>query len=175
MALALFNSPAVKGEPGKWLIPNAQNVTFTPTHTVNAFIPGAAYFIADQAVANLDYNATSKDTLALKYYYQHDPTIAPYAFSNVPGFTQHLDAGAQVFSINNTYLVKSNLSTQETLGYITGEDSTAPMSRPSGPPISLGSSYPSASIDTFGSTYFPGVSIVHVLGSTTRCRERVTR
>ena len=118
VALALFNSPAVKGEPGKWLIPNAQNVTLTPTHSFNAFIPGAAYFIGDQAVANLDYNATSKDTLALKYYYQHDPTIAPYAFSNVPGFTQHLDAGAQVFSINNTYLVRSNLSTQETLGFL---------------------------------------------------------
>jgi hypothetical protein len=163
VALALFNAPAVKGEPGKWLIPNAQNITFTPTHTDNAFIPGAAYFIADQAVANLDYNATSKDTLALKYYYQHDPTTAPYAFSNVPGFSQHLDAGSQVFSINNTYLVKSNLSTQETLGFIrekifsTNEQAFGPGNIPGG-------SYPSASIDTFGSTYFPGVSIVHVLG-----------
>ena len=164
VALALFNAPAVKGEPGKWLIPNAQNIGLTPTHSDNAFIPGAAYFIGDQAVANLDYNATSKDTLALKYYYQHDPTIAPYAFSNVPGFTQHLDAGAQVFSINNTYLVKSNLSTQETLGYIrekiysTNEQAFGPSNIPGG-------SYPSASIDTFGSTYFPGVSIVDVLGS----------
>ena len=69
-------------------------------------------------MANLDYNATSKDTLALKYYYQHDPTVAPYAYSNVPGFTQKLDAGSQVFSINNTYLIGSNLSTQETLGYL---------------------------------------------------------
>ncbi len=132
--------------------------TLTPTHTFNAFIPGAAYFIADQAVANLDYNATSKDTLALKYYYQHDPTIAPYAFSNVPGFTQHLDAGAQVFSINNTYLVRSNLSTQETLGFLrekiysTNEQAFGPSNIPGG-------AYPSASIDTFGSTYFPGVRL----------------
>ena len=28
----------------------------------NAFVPGTATFIGDQAVANLDYNATSKDT-----------------------------------------------------------------------------------------------------------------
>jgi Carboxypeptidase regulatory-like domain/TonB dependent receptor len=164
VALALFNSPAVKGEPGKWLIPNAENVELGPTLSFNAFIPGAAYFTGDQAVANLDYNATSKDTLALKYYYQHDPTIAPYAFSNVPGFTQHLDAGAQVFSINNTYLVKSNLSTQQTLGFLrekiysTNEQAFGPSSIPGG-------AYPSASIDTFGSTYFPGVSIVDVLGS----------
>ena len=164
VALALFNAPALKGEPGKWLIPNAQNVALTPTHSDNAFIPGAAYFIGDQAVANLDYNASSKDTLALKYYYQHDPTIAPYAFSNVPGFTQHLDAGAQVFSINNTYLVKSNLSTQETFGYIR-EKIFSTNEQPFGPQNIPGGAYPSASIDTFGSAYFPGVSIVDVLGS----------
>jgi hypothetical protein len=164
VALALFNSPSVKGEAGKWLIPNAQNITLDPTHVFNAFIPGTAYFTGDQAVGNLDYNATAKDTLALKYYYQHDPTVAPYAYSNVSGFTQHLDAGAQVFSINNTYLVGSNLSTQETLGYLreklynTNEQPFAPQNIPGG-------SYPSASIDTFGSTYWPGVSIIHVLGN----------
>ena len=163
VALALFNAPSVKGEQGKWLIPNAQNVTLDPTHIFNAFIPGTAYFTGDQAVANLDYNATSKDTLALKYYYQHDPTVAPFAYSNVPGFTQKLDAGTQVFSVNNTYLIGSNLSTQQTLGFIreklynTNDQAFGPSNIPSG-------SYPSASIDTFGSSYFPGVSIIHVLG-----------
>jgi len=165
VALALFNAPSVKGEPGKWLIPNANpNAVLRPGETFNAFIPGTATFIGDQAVANLDYNATSKDTLALKYYYQHDPTVAPYAYSNVPGFTQRLDAGAQVFSINNTYLVKSNLSTQQTLGYLrekiynTNDQAFAPQNIPGG-------AYPSASIDTFGSTYFPGVTVIHVLGN----------
>jgi Carboxypeptidase regulatory-like domain/TonB dependent receptor len=163
VAIALFNSPAVKGEGGKWLIPNAQNVTLDPTHTFNAFIPGTATFIGDQAVANLDYNATNKDTLALKYYYQHDPTVAPFAYSNVPGFTQHLDAGSQVFSINNTYLIGSNISTQETLGYLRekiysdNEQAFTPQSIPGG-------AYGTASINTFGSTYFPGVSIIHALG-----------
>jgi hypothetical protein len=166
VALALFNSPAIKGEPGKWLIPNANpNLTsFSPSLLWNAFIPGTATFIGDQAVANLDYNATSKDTLALKYYYQHDPTQAPYAYSNVPGFTQHLDAGSQVFSINNTYLVGSNLSTQETLGFLreklynTNDQAFGPQSIPGG-------AYGNPSIDTFGSNYFPGVTIVHVFGS----------
>jgi hypothetical protein len=164
VALALFNSPAVKGEPGKWLIPNAQNVTLDPSHTFNAFIPGTATFIGDQAVANLDYNATSKDTLALKYYYQHDPTAAPYAYSNVPGFTQKLDAGSQVFSINNTYLIGSSLSTQETLGFLreklynTNEQAFGPSDIPGG-------AYPDGVIDTFGSNYFPGLSIIHTLGS----------
>ncbi len=163
IAVALFNSPAVKGEPGKWLIPNAQNVTLDPSHYFNSFIPGTATFIGDQAVANLDYNATSKDTVAAKYYYQHDPTAAPYAYSNVPGFTQKLDAGAQVFSINNTYLIGSNLSTQETLGFLreklynTNDQAFGPASIPGG-------AYGNPSIDTFGSNYFPGITIIHTLG-----------
>ena len=90
----------------------------TAAHIDNAFIPGTGRFKADLAVADLDYNATTKDTLALKYYYQHDPTLAPYAYSSVPGFTEHLDSGAQVISINNTYLVKPNLSTTETIGFL---------------------------------------------------------
>ena len=31
-----------------------------------------------------------------KYYYQHDPSTSPYAYSNVPGFTEHMDTGSQV-------------------------------------------------------------------------------
>ena len=48
------------------------------------------------AVADVDYLVTKKDTLSLKYYYQHDPTRAPFGYSSVEGFTQNLDAGSQV-------------------------------------------------------------------------------
>jgi hypothetical protein len=165
VALALFNSPSLQGEPGKWLIPNAiPGAQLKPGETFNAFVPGTATFIGDQAVANLDYNATSKDTLALKYYYQHDPTAAPYAYSNVPGFTQKLDAGSQVFSVNNTYLIGSNLSTQETLGFLR-EKLYNTNDQPFGPASIPGGAYGNPSIDTFGSNYFPGLSIIHVLGS----------
>jgi hypothetical protein len=163
-ALALFNSPALPGEPGKWLIPNdtGSNVLST-THPFNAFLPGTGRFKSDQAVADLDYNATSRDTVAVKYYYQHDPTLAPYAYSSVPGFTQHLDAGAQVFSINNTYLIKPNLSTQQTLGFLR-EKIYATNEQPFTPQAIPGGSQGTVSINTFGSSYFPGVSIVNVLG-----------
>ncbi len=115
------------------------------------------------AVANLDYNATSKDTLALKYYYQHDPTLAPYAYSSVPGFTEHLDSGAQVFSIINTYLVKPNLSTTQTIGFMR-EKTWVDNEQPFGPKAIPGGSLGTVSINQFGSNYFPGVSIVNVLG-----------
>ena len=81
VAYSLFNAPAVKGEPGKWLIPNPTGVT-TAAHPYNVAIPGTAFFFADQVVGDLDWNAGAKDTMALKYYYQHDPTIAPFAYGH---------------------------------------------------------------------------------------------
>ncbi len=161
-ALALFNLPAVPGEPGKWLIPNdTGSSSLTIAHQFDAFLPGTGRFKADQAVADLDYNATGKDTVALKYYYQHDPTQAPYAYSSVPGFTQHLDSGAQVFSINNTYLIKPNLSTTETIGVLR-EKTYSNNEQPFGPANVPGCQNPC--FNMFGSSYFPGVSIVNVLG-----------
>jgi Carboxypeptidase regulatory-like domain len=165
-ALALFNSPSLPGEPGKWLIPNDMGTSnLSPSHPFNAFLPGTGRFKADIAVANLDYNATAKDTISLKYFYQHDPTLAPYAYSSVPGFTEHLDSGAQVFSIINTYLVKSNLSTTESMGFLR-EKTWVDNEQPFGPDAIPGGSLGTVSINEFGSNYFPGVSIVNVLGST---------
>jgi hypothetical protein len=164
-ALALFNSPALPGEPGKWLIPNdTASSLLSSTHPNDAFLPGTGRFTADMAVADLDYNFTQKDTVALKYYYQHDPTIAPYAYSNVPGFTEHLDSGAQVFSLSNTYLVKSNLSTQQTIGFLR-EKTYANNEQPFGPGSIPGGAYGNGSINEFGSNYFPGLSIINVLGN----------
>jgi hypothetical protein len=170
-ALALFNSPSLPGEPGKWLVPNDCNngvcgsTSISPQHPFDAFLPGTGRFKADMAVANLDYNATARDTIAFKYYYQHDPTLAPYAFSSVPGFTEHLDSGAQVAAITNTFLVKPNLSTTETLGFIR-EKTYMDNEQPFGPSAIPGGSLGTVSINEFGSSYFPGVSIYNTLGDT---------
>jgi hypothetical protein len=157
VAYSLFNEQSVPGETGKWLIPNPSS-TPTETHPYDVSLPGTAYFLGDQAVANLDWNASAKDTLALKYYYQHDPTIAPYAYSMVPGFDQHLDAGSQVFSVNNVNLFKTNLSVTETLGFIREKiysTNVQPFS-----PSSL-------EVNNLGSTYYAGVTIVDILGVNT--------
>jgi hypothetical protein len=164
LALILFNSPALPGEPGKWLIPNDSGITPTYSHIDNAFIPGVGRFNADQAVADLDYDATKKDTLSLKYFYQHDPTLAPYTYSSVPGFTEHLDSGAQVASIINTLVIKSNLSTTQTMGFIR-EKNWADNEQPFGPNSIPGGTAGTGSINVFSSGYFPGVSIYNVLGS----------
>ncbi|HYW66819.1 MAG TPA: TonB-dependent receptor [Candidatus Dormibacteraeota bacterium] len=161
VAYALLN---YKLPSGQYLIPSADGQTPTVNFPENAIVPGTALFTAHQAVADLDWNATAKDTVALKYYYQHDPTIAPYAYSSVAGFAQHLDAGSQVFSIGNTQTLRSNLSISETFGFIR-EKVYSTISQPFGPSaIPFGSS--SVGIDTFGSTIFPGITIVDPFGNT---------
>jgi len=172
-ALALFQIPAVAGETtSPWLIPSdTESASLSLQHNYDAIIPGVARFTADMAVANLDWNASTKDTVALKYFYQHDPTISPNSFSNVPGFTEHLDSGSQVAAINNTYLIKSNLSTTENIGILrekTWLDNEQPFGPGAIPYCASGQAHcanPSTtSINTFGSNYFPGVSIFNVLG-----------
>ena len=140
---------------GQYLIPSSDGTVPTATFTENAIIPGTAYFLADQAVANLDWVLSSKDTLALKYYYQHDPTIAPYAYSSIAGFTQHLDAGSQVASISNSQILKPNFNVVETFGFIR-EKVYSTIGQPFTPQ--------DFGINEFGSTYFPGISIVDILG-----------
>ena len=162
-ALALFNAPSVPGEPGKWLIPNDQYGPPTDAHTTNAFLPGTAYLKNEQITGSLDYNASSADTLAAKYYYQHDPIISPYSYSSVPGFTQHLDSGSQVFSLINTLILKSNLSTTQTIGFLR-EKIYGTNEQPFGPSSIPGGSAGTGSINMFGSSYFPGVSVYNDLG-----------
>ena len=165
LARILFNSPALPGEPGKWLIPNDARHGIAPSvaHLDNAFIPGTGRFTADLVVADVDWNVTTKDTLSAKYFYQHDPTLAPYAYSSVPGFTEHLDSGAQVASIINTLVIKPNLSTTQTLGVIR-EKNWADNEQPFGPNSIPGGAAGTGSINMFGSKYFPGISIYNVLG-----------
>jgi hypothetical protein len=142
---------------GQYLFPSA-NPNFVPTLNFpeNVFLTQPAYFISDQAVSNLDYLATTKDTLSLKYYYQHDPTTAPFAYSSVEGFPQHLDAGSQVASITNTQTIRPNFSVTEVFGFIR-EKVYSTIAQPFAPQ--------SIGINAFQSSVFPGMTIVDDLGN----------
>src|ERR1700730_15903748 len=155
---------------GQFLIPSAGSFVPTINFPENTFTVGTAYFIADQAVSNLDFVVNSKDTLALKYYYQHDPSLAPYAYSGSPGFNQHLDAGSQVASITNTQTLKPNLSVVEVFGFIR-EKVYSTIGQPFTPQqfstyvqTLTGLPASQATFNTLGSTFFPGISIVDNYG-----------
>ncbi|HEY4762587.1 MAG TPA: TonB-dependent receptor [Candidatus Sulfotelmatobacter sp.] len=142
---------------GQYLFPSA-NPNYTPTLNFpeNVFLTQPAYFISDQAVTNLDYLPTTKDTLSLKYYYQHDPSTAPFGFSSFEGFTQRLDAGSQVASITNTQSIRSNFSVAEVFGFIR-EKIYSTIGQPFTPQ--------QVGINAFGSSIFPGITIVDDLGN----------
>ena len=157
VGLALFQA---KLPNGRWLIPNDNGHVPDPLSPSNAFELGTSYFIADQGVGDLDWNASSKDLVSLKYYYQHDPNSSPYGTSSVPGFTEHMDAGSQVATITNIQSLRPNFSLTETLGvlrekaYSTNDQLWSPGQ--SGSPLA-------AMTSAFGS-YFPGITIVDTLG-----------
>jgi hypothetical protein len=147
---------------GQYLIPSWDGQIATPSFPENAIVPGTAYFASDQAVADLDWNKSAKDTVSAKYYYQHDPTVAPYAYSSVAGFAQHLDAGSQVASLTNTQTLRPNLSVTEVLG-ILREKAYSTIAQPFSPQ-SFGAQTGTPGINTFGSSFFPGITIADPLG-----------
>src|ERR1700758_2528775 len=115
IAYTLFNYGCPQKCMIPWANPNALSLNTTNSALIEAFPedaeePGLAYFLADQAATSLDWNPNQSHSFSAKYYFQHDPTTAPYAYSSVPGFTQHLNAGSQVVSLSHTQIVKSNLS-----------------------------------------------------------------
>src|SRR6201982_4262092 len=133
-------------------------LSFPPTLNFpeTVFLPQPAYFISDQAASNLDYQPSAKHTLSLKYYYQHDPTTAPFGFSSVEGFTQKLDAGSQVFSVTNTQAITPTFSLAEVFGFIR-EKIYSTIGQPFSPA--------QVGINAFGSNVFPGITIVDNLGN----------
>ena len=117
-------------------------------------------FTSDQGVADVDWNLSSRDQLAAKYYYQHDPSSSPYAYSNVPGFTGHMDTGSQLGSLNNVQTIGSNLSISETVGvlrekvYATNDQPWAPGQK----------NTPAAGITSAFGSYFSGYTINDAIG-----------
>jgi hypothetical protein len=163
---------------GQYMIPSADGFTPTVNFPENTFTKETAKFLATQAVANMDILATPNDTLALKYYFQHDPTTAPYAYSGVSGFSQHLDAGSQVASITNTQTLTSNFNLVEVFGFIREKvySTVAPPFTPAGfaqyaesLPAIKAANVPlsDVTINTFGSTFFPGLTIADDFGNPT--------
>lgn len=75
-------------------------------------------FNADQAVGNIDYIFSTKDRLSGKYYFQNDPTFAPFAISQAENFPQTLSAGSQTFSLENAITLSPNAVWTQHFGFV---------------------------------------------------------
>jgi len=161
VAYALLTAPSVPGEPGNYLVPSAlPNASPNVYSPYNAFLPGTSRFVSNQAVADVDWNLSSRDILAAKYYYQHDPSSSPYAYSNVPGFTAHMDTGSQLGSLNNVQTIGSSLSISETIGVLR-EKTYATNDQPWAPGQA---NTPAAGMTSAFGSYFPGYTINDAIG-----------
>jgi len=152
VALSLFQ---MKLKNGQYLIPSESigvNIGYeSPLQKFNSVIRGpASTFNADQANANIDYDFSSNDRLAAKYYFQNNPSTSPFAVSAVDGFPQTLQAGSQVLSLDNTTVLTPNTTWEQRFGFIrqianatTGQALT---------PSSIGLTLPSGEL-------FPGITV----------------
>jgi Carboxypeptidase regulatory-like domain/TonB dependent receptor len=151
VALAMFQA---KTASGQYIIPSENQSSIGPENSeeeYNAGVRGApSTFKADQVNGNIDYNFSSSDRLAAKYYFQNDPTGAPFAVSQTVGFPQQLKAGSQVFSLDNTTIVSPNATWEQRFGFIR-QIASASTGQPFGP-SGIGLTLP-------GGQLFPGITV----------------
>ena len=110
---------------GSYLVPSSQTSSASQEASLGyaTVVAGPpARLTADQANANIDYNLSSKDRIAGKYYFQRDPTYTPFSASpdnaSLLGFPTTLQAGSHVLSLVNTSILTPNLTWEQKFGFI---------------------------------------------------------
>jgi hypothetical protein len=103
---------------GQYMIPSAQSSAPYEFGVPNVYLIGTARLNSDQATIALDDDATKRDRISVKYFYQSAPVTRPFGFSNTAGFplTQH--NGSQVVSIGNTISIGSRFNWEQRLGFV---------------------------------------------------------
>jgi hypothetical protein len=113
-ALKIMN---LKLPNGQFFIPSENNLNSDLGYNSLTFGPKTT-FKADQVNGNIDYNVSGRDRLTGKYYFQNDPTFAPFAISQVGNFPQQLSAGSHLLSIQNTTTISPNAVWTQGFGFI---------------------------------------------------------
>jgi hypothetical protein len=115
VAAALLNA---KLPDGGYLIPSAQSSATYEYGVPNVYLIGTSRLRSDQATISLDYDATEKDRVSAKYFYQEAPVTRPFGYSNTAGFPVTQNNGAQVFSLGNTIAIGSKVNWEQRLGFV---------------------------------------------------------
>lgn len=104
---------------GNYLIPSADATASTQLQSglpdVNTV--GTSVFKGDWVTGSVDYNATDNDHLSAKYFYQHSPTVSPFASSDTLGFPESEDTGAQTGSLTNSILIGPRINWVQQIGF----------------------------------------------------------
>ena len=115
-AVALLQA---KSPNGDFLIPsadaNARSQLQSGLPDVNTV--GTSVFKGDWVTGSLDFNATDKDHLSAKYFYQHTPTVSPFASSDTVGFPESEDTGAQTASLTNSITLGPRINWVQQVGF----------------------------------------------------------
>ena len=122
-AQSTWNSAAIgilqaKLPNGQFLIPSADAGAAGQLQSdePDASLVSTSVFKGDQATASLDYSPSASDRLSAKYFYQHLPTVSPYADSNFSGFPEFEDNGAQVASLSNAINLGPHVNWTQVIG-----------------------------------------------------------
>ena len=122
---AAMNLLNAKLSNGQYLIPSvtantvAEGVGRATTLGYDAILQGPnTQASVNQAIGAVDYVVSAKDRLAVKYYFQNNPTSDPFgAVGSLLGFPQQLSAGSQVVSIGNTIVLSPSLTWEQHVGF----------------------------------------------------------
>jgi hypothetical protein len=118
VSMAILNA---KLPNGQYIVPSAQitNGVQATALGYDAVVQGPnAQSTVDQGIATVDYNASDKDRLTVKYFVQNDPTTNPFgAVGSLLGFSQQLAAGSQVGSVENNVVLSPTLTWQQRAGF----------------------------------------------------------
>ena len=115
VAATLLNT---KMPNGQYLIPSAQTTAPYNPNLPNAILIGTSRLKTDQATISLDYDATQRDRIGGKYFFQNAPVTRPFGFSDTPGFPVTAHNGAQVFALDNTIAVSPRLNWEQRVGFV---------------------------------------------------------
>jgi hypothetical protein len=119
---AAMNLLNAKLPNGQFLIPSPNlglSATQAQTLGFDAIAQGPnSQSTVNQAIGSIDYQINAKDRLSGKYYFQSDPTTNPFgAVGSLLGFSQQLEAGSQVVSLSNTWIISPNLTWEQHFGF----------------------------------------------------------
>ena len=146
-AVSLFNAKV----GSQYLIPTP---TITGTSAVSlgydAVLIAPSTFEANQGVGDLDYRFNDKDRIALKSFFQTNPTTNPFGGSATLGFPKVTQAGSQTATLDNTTILNPAMTWENTAGFV--REVTYGQTEQPFTPSSVG-------IDVFGSSTFPGINV----------------